>query len=198
MDYAQKRKEQGRQTEEAILKATIELSRESSFDKVSIRDICQRAGITTGAFYHHFPSKEALLARGFAPLDAWMEELMAKHMDATPLERLWLLLSGYAEFMENLGPGLAGRYYEHRLSSPSAATLDPSRYTLRAMQQCLTDIADAGALAEGVTPEWVADFLFRHFRGIVVDWILHQGSYQLLPKLEQDYDFFQKVLEQKV
>lgn len=195
MDYAQKRKQQGKQTEEAILKATIDLARESSFDKVSIRDICAHVGITTGAFYHHFPSKDALLARGFTPLDARMEELMGAHADASPLERLWLLLSGYAEFMENLGPMLVGRYYEHRLTSPSAATLDPNRYTLRAMQQCLTDIAQAGQLAEGMTPEWVADFLFRHFRGIVMDWVLHQGAYQLLPKLEQDYDFFRRVLE---
>lgn len=195
MDYAQKRKEQGKQTEAAILKATINLARESNFDKISIRDICAKAGITTGAFYHHFPSKEALLARGFTPLDTWMEEHMSSNAHKPPLEQLWLLLSGYAEFMENLGPTLVGRYYEHRLTSPSAATLDPNRYTLRAMQQCLTDIAQAGQLADGVTPEWVTDFLFRHFRGIVVDWVLHQGAYQLLPKLEQDYDFFRRVLE---
>ena len=52
MDYHERRKEQARQTEQAILNAAAELSRESSFDKVSIRDICRRAGITTGAFYH--------------------------------------------------------------------------------------------------------------------------------------------------
>lgn len=54
MDYRQRRKEQAQQTEQAILQAAMELARENSFDKVSVRDICQRAGITTGAFYHHF------------------------------------------------------------------------------------------------------------------------------------------------
>ena len=58
MDYRQRRKEQAQQTEQAILQAAMELARENSFDKVSVRDICQRAGITTGAFYHHFRSKE--------------------------------------------------------------------------------------------------------------------------------------------
>ena len=57
MDYRQRRKEQAQQTEQAILQAAMELARENSFDKVSVRDICQRAGITTGAFYHHFRSK---------------------------------------------------------------------------------------------------------------------------------------------
>ena len=49
MDYRQRRKEQAQQTEQAILQAAMELARENSFDKVSVRDICQRAGITTGA-----------------------------------------------------------------------------------------------------------------------------------------------------
>lgn len=73
MDYRQRRKEQARQTEQAILQAALALAREHSFDKVSVRDICQRSGITTGAFYHHFRSKEDLLSRGFAPLDLYME-----------------------------------------------------------------------------------------------------------------------------
>ena len=56
MDYHQRRKLQAKQTEQAILEAAMVLSREHSFDKVSVRDICQRAGITTGACYHHFRS----------------------------------------------------------------------------------------------------------------------------------------------
>ena len=43
MDYRQRRKEQAQQTEQAILQAAMELARENSFDKVSVRDICQRA-----------------------------------------------------------------------------------------------------------------------------------------------------------
>ena len=42
MDYRQRRKEQAQQTEQAILQAAMELARENSFDKVSVRDICQR------------------------------------------------------------------------------------------------------------------------------------------------------------
>ena len=94
MDYRQRRKEQAQQTEQAILQAATELARENSFDKVSVRDICQRAGITTGAFYHHFRSKEDLLSRGFSPLDRHMEEALSGHeTDAPPPAGFWLILS---------------------------------------------------------------------------------------------------------
>lgn len=195
MDYHERRKEQARQTEQAILNAAAELSRESSFDKVSIRDICRRAGITTGAFYHHFPSKEALLVKGFSSLDAYMESRMAGHEEDPPLERLYLLLSGYAGFFQEQGYELVSRYYQHRLTTPSFASMAPTRFTLRAMLECIREIEALGMLIPGQSPEWVADFLFRHFRGVVIDWVLHQGSYPLLPKLEQDYRFFEHTFQ---
>lgn len=85
MDYRQRRKEQAQQTEQAILQAAMELARENSFDKVSVRDICQRAGITTGAFYHHFRSKEDLLSRGFSPwAGTWRRPCPATRLTPRP------------------------------------------------------------------------------------------------------------------
>ena len=85
MDYRQRRKEQAQQTEQAILQAAMELARENSFDKVSVRDICQRAGITTGAFYHHFRSKASRLAGGFAPwTGTWRRPCPATRLTPRP------------------------------------------------------------------------------------------------------------------
>ena len=188
MDYRERRKEQARQTEAAILQAALELARANSFDKVSVRDICQRAGITTGAFYHHFRSKEDLLSRGFAPLDRRMEEALSGHGDDTPPERLWRILSTYAAFIQDQGWELVARYYQRRLDAPDdASSMDPTRYTLRSMVDCLRQAEAEGLLLPGWSVEWTADFFFRHFRGVVIDWVLHRGSYPLLPKLEQAF-----------
>ena len=117
MDYAQRRKLQGKETERRILNAALDLMRDRGFDKVSIRDICKEAGITTGAFYHHFSSKEALLESGFAPLDDYMAGALAGHEEEPPDLRLWRILSAYAKFMEQSGE-LIGRYYQRRIASP--------------------------------------------------------------------------------
>ena len=196
MDYQQRRKEQAQQTEQAILQAALELARANSFDKISVRDICQRAGITTGAFYHHFRSKEDLLSRGFAPLDRYMEQALAGHESDSPPVRLRLILSTYAAFIDQQGWELAARYYQRRLDAPDdASSMDPTRYTLRAMLDCLRQAEAEGLLLPGYAPEWTADFCFRHFRGVVIDWILHRGSYPLWPKLEQDYTLFQQIFQ---
>lgn len=197
MDYAERRRLQAKQTEEAILRAAMELTREKRFDKVSVRDICKAAGITTGAFYHHFGSKEELLNKGFAPLDQYMEQAMALHEGEPPEQRLRTILSVYAQFIEARGWELVSRYYQRRLVSADAPPMDPSRFTHRAMLDCLREALSQGGAASDPSPEWVADFLFRHFRGVVIDWVLHQGAYPLLPKLEQDYDFFQTIFQQE-
>ena len=173
------------------------LSREHSFDKVSVRDICQKAGITTGAFYHHFRSKEELLSRGFSPLDRHMEAALAGHESDPPEVRLWLLLSGYAAFIQEQGWELVARYYQRRLDAPDdAASMDPTRFTLRTMLGCLREMEAGGAvLPPSCTAEWLADFLFRHFRGVVLDWVLHRGSYPLLSRLEQDYTLFSRTFQ---
>ena len=197
MSYAQRRQAQARQTERNILQAALTLMRERGFDKVSIRDICKQAGITTGAFYHHFPSKESLLNKGFAPLDDYMEAALRGHEADEPAERLGHILSAYARFLEEEGGELTGRYYVRRITDPTTQSMDSSRYTLRAMVECFRQAQREGILASGRSPEWVADFCYRHFRGVVIDWVLHNYSYRLLPKMEEDYQlftgFFQKT-----
>ena len=195
MDYAQRRRQQAERTVEAILQAALELSRQKSFDRVSVRDICRAAGITTGAFYHHFKSKEELLVRGFAPLDSYMERAVASHMEEPPAQRLGSILSIYAHFIETQGWELVSRYYQRRLASPDVTPMDPTRFTHRAMLACLREAEQAGQLQAGYTPEWLADFFFRHFRGIVIDWVIHRGGYALWPKLAQDYHVFRHVFQ---
>lgn len=189
MNYTERRKRQGQETERKILNAALALMRERSFDKVSIRDICREADITTGAFYHHFPSKEAMLESGFAPLDDFMRQSLASNETLPPDERLQVILKSYVGFMEG-SRELIGRYYQRRLAEPSTKSMDESRYTIRVMLDCFRQAAQEGLLVAGCTPEWVTDFCYRHFRGVVIDWVLHSYAYSLEAKVREDYEFF--------
>lgn len=194
MDYAQRRKQQSKQTEQAILEAALALMREKGFEAVTVRDVCHRAGITTGAFYHHFRSKEDLFSKGFTPLDQYMERSLAGQEEQPPAVRLRLILQTYARFMESSGE-LTARYYQRRLADTESESLDPSRYIHRAMLGCLTEAREQGILAPNVTPEWMADFCFRLFRGTVVDWILHRREYDLTAKMLEDYDLLVSLFQ---
>ena len=194
MDYQERRRLQADQTEQSILRAAMELFRAGGYDKVSVRDICKAAGITTGAFYHHFRSKEDLITRGFSPMDDYISKALAGSEDAPIPEQLRILLVAYASFIESQGWEMVSRYYQRRLSDPdSDLAMDPSRFTLGAMEECLRAAEAQGLLTKEVSAEWTADFFFRHFRGVAIDWALHRGSYSLRTKLEQDYALFERA-----
>ena len=188
--------DQREQTRQRILDSAARLFALRGFDAVGLDDLMADAGLTRGAFYHHFRTKDELLSRGFAPLDRRMEEALSGHGDDTPPERLWRILSTYAAFIQDQGWELVARYYQRRLDAPDdASSMDPTRYTLRSMVDCLRQAEAEGLLLPGWSVEWTADFFFRHFRGVVIDWVLHRGSYPLLPKLEQDYALFREIFQ---
>jgi AcrR family transcriptional regulator len=49
-------------TRDKLLVATVELFAERGYDRIRVRDIAERAGVTTGAIYAHYADVAALLA----------------------------------------------------------------------------------------------------------------------------------------
>ena len=49
--------------EQQLAKALIELLKNNDLDKISIRELCDRAGVGRATFYRHYHSKEEILER---------------------------------------------------------------------------------------------------------------------------------------
>ena len=65
-----------------LLEAARTLVRHRGFAATSVDDLCAAAGVTKGAFFHHFPSKEAL---GVALIDDWTATTGAMSVSYTHL-----------------------------------------------------------------------------------------------------------------
>jgi TetR/AcrR family transcriptional repressor of nem operon len=76
---------------ERILAASIKLIREKGYGATTVDALCAEAGVTKGAFFHHFKSKEAL---GVEAANYWSETTGALfasadyHALADPLDRV--------------------------------------------------------------------------------------------------------------
>jgi AcrR family transcriptional regulator len=60
------------ETRSRIMEAAIKLFSNRGYNQASVDDICAEAGISKGAFYHHFESKLALF---LALLDGWLQTI---------------------------------------------------------------------------------------------------------------------------
>src|SRR5919109_180712 len=87
-----------------LLDAAMQLIRAHGYSATSVDDICRAAGLTKGAFFHHFRSKEDLAVAAAGHFSEMAERLFgeAPYRElADPLDRLL----GYIEFRTQILAG---------------------------------------------------------------------------------------------
>jgi AcrR family transcriptional regulator len=65
----------GEETRTRILDAALEAFARYGYDATGVAEICRRAEVTKGGFYHHFPSKQAVFLE---LLERWLGEVDAQ------------------------------------------------------------------------------------------------------------------------
>ncbi|MGL4239675.1 MAG: TetR/AcrR family transcriptional regulator [Beijerinckiaceae bacterium] len=162
---------------EKILDAALIVIRTKGFSAASVDDLCAAAGVTKGAFFHHFDSKEAL---GVAAAEHWSKVTSGffaaapYHLHGDPLERGL----GYIRFRRDILQGelpeftcLVGTMAQetHQTSRAIAAACDASMSGHAATLE--PNIAAAmhqrGMNPDGSTTGWSAAGLALHTQAVL-------------------------------
>ncbi|SFF09540.1 transcriptional regulator, TetR family [Sulfitobacter brevis] len=168
-----------------LLEAARDIIRQKGFSGTTVDDLCKAAGVTKGAYFHHFSSKEAL---GVAAAEFWADTTSALfaqapyHKPEDPLDRVL----AYIDFRKAIIEGdpaeftcLVGTMTQETFQSfpairdacatsilDHAATLEP-------------DIAAAMKLHGTTASDWTAQSLARHTQAVL------QGAF-ILAKATND------------
>jgi TetR/AcrR family transcriptional repressor of nem operon len=92
-----------------LLDASLQVIRAKGYAATTVDDICHRAGVTKGSFFHHFKGKDELALTAVAHWNAMAKALFAAapyHNAKDPLDRLL----GYVDFREALLTGEVPEY----------------------------------------------------------------------------------------
>jgi len=118
------RAQQVAQTRESLIRAGRELFGEKGFRQTSVEDLARAARVTTGALYHHFPTKTALFEAVFEHAHTeLMAASMAAAQDAT--DDLDLLARGFEAFLD----AVLEADLQRILILDAPAVLGPARFT---------------------------------------------------------------------
>ncbi|HLQ17799.1 MAG TPA: TetR/AcrR family transcriptional regulator [Tabrizicola sp.] len=150
-----------------LIEAARSLVRHKGFAATSVDDLCAAAGVTKGAFFHHFASKDAL---GVALIDDWTEmtgAMFAAHpynLKDDPLDRVFAYLDLRRELLDQPLPEfscVAGTTVQeaYESSPPMRAAAERSirsgfAHVLPHLQQALAAHPVPGVTAESLAQQF--------------------------------------------
>ena len=175
------KQERSRETEAALIRAALKLCMTKDASKVTIREICSSAGVSVGAFYHHFESRQELFTSAFRAFDLELNRHMELRCNnKNPLTALTDLLMFQVTFVSQEGAGLLPQYFCAILTDPSCASVSPDRTYYRFTLDCVQRLAANGMLRPEYAPQKIADLCISFIRGCLIDWTLHRQSYDIV------------------
>ena len=102
--YVSVHETRAQETREKLLKAAIKLVNRDGMKQLTVRNICDEAGLSTGSFYNLFSGKEDLISYylkyAFAP---YREKALEGSDEYGPVERVLLLYRAYVEYCKDMG-----------------------------------------------------------------------------------------------
>lgn len=147
--YIRSNKHHASPTREKLLDATIRLMRRQGYTATTVDQICEEAGVTKGAFFHYFKSKELIAEAG---IGKWCQDRVAGYMndmgqpEQDPLLRLHRLIDGLIESVQQPPDGIVACLLG-MISQEIGGTDEPMRETCQKSLQGWTGMV-AGLLRQ--------------------------------------------------
>lgn len=176
-----------------LLDAARDVIRQKGFTATSVDDLCQAAGVTKGAFFHHFRTKDAL---GVAAANHWTETTGALfasapyHEPDDPLERVL----AYLDFRRAIIDGETFQYtclvgtMTQEVYDSAPAIRDACANSIFGHAATLEADIEAARVQRGIVGDWTAGSLARHTQAVL------QGGF-ILAKATGDPDLARESVD---
>lgn len=176
-------------TRQKLLDTARDLIWRNNYDTVGIAEICKHAGVTKGAFYHHFTSKADLFLTVCASqadeMNARMDELLSPRF--TPLEQLENIMRFLLDKQHcNGGDEIrgcplftAGSQGSCEASGIREAARDMSSLSISHYTRLVRNLSDGGYLEHALDPEQTGRLVHQFIEGLWLHGRMHQDLSQL-------------------
>lgn len=172
-----RRQIQAQNTQDKIYNIAIELIERKGFENITVAEICKAADVAVGSFYHYFKSKHDILDSIFRLADDYFLNVVADNLkEGTTHDKIIEFFHYYGVYNLDRGIDLIKQLYigKNNLFTTKG----------RPMQAVLLKIVEngqkTGEISTDMTSEEIVNYLFIAVRGVVFDWCLHDGGYDLL------------------
>ena len=180
------RQRQGIETKLKITRVATELFKTQGFNNVTVRDICESASISVGTFYHHFVSKDEIVNTAHYQIDMLWEERISSYESRNTREDILYMFEEAGALLEELGWDLAAQNYKQLITAKTKYAIQKDRPISGQLDRIIRTGMDRDDFLPGTDPEELTETLLRSSRGVLFDWCLNEGSYNLKEAIRHD------------
>ena len=142
--------QRGEETRGRIMDAALRRFAMAGYDAASVDDICAEAGVSKGAFYHHFPTKQAIflaLMQGWlAMIDMGLAAVRKETVPETLVSMTNLLPGVFAAAEDRLPMFLEFWLQASRDETVWKSIIDPYRHYQEFFSKLIQDGMEQGSL----------------------------------------------------
>ena len=165
------------ETKARIFNAAKRILKKSGYEQLSIKNICEEAGVSNGSFYHHFKTKDDLLSY-------YIEEQPSINPDLLDLpsskeearETIVYVYLNYVRYCRELGVEFMANYYTPKNQSLNPLIRTERTYPIITVHNYLQKCIDAGIITLSDSLEHITTDIRMIVIGNVFEWCLKNGD----------------------
>ena len=166
-----------KETKARIFKAAKDILRKKGYEELSIKNICEEAGVSNGSFYHHFKTKDDLLSYYIEEQPSINPDLLDLQADAKDAkETIIYVYINYVRYCEELGVEFMSNYYTPKNQSLNPLIRTERPYPIITVQNYLRKCMDAGIINTKLPLDALSTDIRMIVIGNVFEWCLKQGK----------------------
>ncbi len=175
-----------------LLKKLQTIVQEADGADISVREMSEKLGVTTGTFYYYFADKSELSWLWLSDLDVYMKELITPTFTEDEAANLMRFSLANADF--NINRDAEKNIFINKLisetSSPPSAKVE--RYSFKILRKIFTEGIEKKQFLADYSPERLIDIYTASTRGIISRWVVIGQNSDLKRDLYDTTAFFLK------
>lgn len=176
MEKLTKRQQQAIASKKNIYSTAIRLMKDEGFENITIEKISKEAGVSVGAFYHYFPSKNDIVVELFKEADLYFKNKFVNSSRARKAkEQIIDFFAHFADFYCYYGIDLMKTLY----TTQSELFLRQDRVIVGMLQDIVSKGVEKGELTDEMEVAEIVDLLFCTARGVAYKWCVARGEFPL-------------------
>lgn len=172
-----RQQQKSRETKERIFRAAKRILQKKGYEELSIKNICEEAGVSNGSFYHHFKTKDDLLSYYIEDQPSINPDLLdlPRNADEAKIAIIHVYLN-YVEYCRELGVEFMSGYYDTKNQALNPDSRTERTYPIVTVQTYVEKAVEARIIRLNLEIEAFTTDIRMIVIGNVFEWCLRGGK----------------------